>query len=63
MGKLYIHVPTREDVLADLRRVGFKLEVDVLRSQLANEPHRVREFSDECRFWIARKPKTESSVD
>ncbi len=62
MGKLYIHVPTREDVLADLRRVGFKLEVDVLRSQLANEPLRVREFSDECRFWIARKPKTESSA-
>ena len=25
-----------------------------LRSRLANEPARVREFSDECRFWIAR---------
>ena len=62
MGDLYIHVPRREDVMADLREVGFKLEVDVLRSQLANEPLRVRDFSDECRFWVARKPKKESNA-
>jgi len=56
MGELFIHVPTREEVRKDLRKVGFKVELDVLRSQLANESLRVREFSDDCRFWIARKP-------
>jgi ubiquinone/menaquinone biosynthesis C-methylase UbiE len=63
MGKLYIHVPTKADVMSDLREAGFKVEVDALRSQLANEGALVRKFSDECRFWVARKPETVSTPD
>ena len=56
LGNLFIHVPAKNDVVKDLEAVGFKLEADVLRSEVAHEPKSVREFSDECRFWVARKP-------
>jgi hypothetical protein len=28
----------------------------MMRSKLANEPLKVREFADDCRFWVAMKP-------
>jgi len=56
LGDLFIHVPAKQDVVEDLKSVGFKIEADVLRSQVSVEPENVREFSDECRFWVARKP-------
>jgi SAM-dependent methyltransferase len=55
MGRLYIHIPVREEILADLRVSGWRHEEDILRSDLALEQPQVRAFSDECRFWIARK--------
>jgi len=55
-GEMFIHVPIREEIEEDLRVSGLELEVDALRSQLANEPAVVRQFSDECRFYVARKP-------
>lgn len=57
-GEMFIHVPVREEIHEDLRVAGLELEVDVLRSQLANESAEVRQFSDECRFYIARKPES-----
>ena len=56
LGNLFIHVPAKNDVVKDLKSIGFRLEADVLRSQVAIESEPVREFSDECRFWVARKP-------
>ena len=56
LGELFIHVPAKQDVVDDLKAIGFKLEADVLRSRIADEPEIVRKFSDECRFWVARKP-------
>ena len=56
LGELFIHVPAKQDIVEDLKTIGFELEVDVLRSQIAAEPESVREFSDECRFWVTRKP-------
>ena len=55
-GKLFIHVPDKEEVQQDLKKAGFVVELDLLRSRLAEESQLVNEFSDECRFWIARKP-------
>ena len=55
-GKLFIHVPDCSDVRKDLKDAGFLLERDVLRSRISEESKRVQDFSDECRFWIARKP-------
>ena len=56
LGELFIHVPAKQDVVEDLEAIGFKLEADVLRSRIADEPEIVRQFSDECRFWVALKP-------
>lgn len=56
LGELFIHVPAKQDVVEDLEAIGFKLEADVLRSRIADEPEIVRKFSDECRFWVALKP-------
>lgn len=56
LGKLYIHVPSMHEVIGLLKGAGFLVESNVLRSKLANEPLNVREFADDCRFWIALKP-------
>jgi hypothetical protein len=52
-----MHVPTVDEMEALLRRVGFRIEVHAMRSDLANEPTAVREFSDDCRFWVVQKPE------
>lgn len=59
-GKLFIHVPDTLEMRKDLKEVGFLLERDVLRSRLAVESQMVKDFSDECRFWIARKPESKT---
>lgn len=56
MGTLYIHVPTPEEVRQALQDAGWKSEWDSPRSAIAREAMPTREFSDECRFWVARKP-------
>lgn len=56
LGILFIHIPSCEEVREDLEETGFLIEADVLRSAIANESREVRKFSDECRFWVARKP-------
>ena len=54
-GKLYIHVPDVEDIRSDLIQVGFSVERDVVKSKISKESKLVHEYSDDCRFWIARK--------
>jgi ubiquinone/menaquinone biosynthesis C-methylase UbiE len=56
LGPLYIHVPTPDDMRAELQLTGWKCEWDRLRSSIAHESPATRQFSDECRFWVARKP-------
>jgi len=55
LGKHFMHVPTVEELEAVLQQVGFRIEAHALRSALANEPQEVREFSDDCRFWVVQK--------
>lgn len=55
LGKLYIHVPTVKEVREDLKASGWSCEWERPRSTIANESFPVREFSDECRFYLARK--------
>ncbi len=56
LGELFIHVPSTEEIRRDLKSTGFKTLSDFRRSQVANESSAVREFSDDCRFWVAQKP-------
>lgn len=63
LGDLYIHVPTPGEIREDLKRVGFRIEADVLRSKVANEDAATRTFSDECRFWVAQRPENAAEVE
>ena len=57
LGQHFMHVPTVNEMEALLDKIGFHLEAHAMRSALANEPQSVREFSDDCRFWVVRKPQ------
>ena len=53
-GRTFMHLPDRAEILADLAATGWEHEFDALRHEVAAESRAVRDFSDECRFWIAR---------
>jgi len=55
-GMLFIHVPAPEEVREDLQATGWKCEWDSLRSAIAKESAATQQFSDDCRFWVARNP-------
>lgn len=57
-GTHFMHVPVKSELETALHAVGFRLEVCVPRSALANESMAVREFSDDCLFWVVQKPET-----
>lgn len=52
-GRIFMHLPDRDEVLADLASTGWSHDYDERRSRIANESPAVRDFSDECRFWVA----------
>jgi ubiquinone/menaquinone biosynthesis C-methylase UbiE len=54
-GMLYLHVPEILEVKEDLIASGFQLEWEKMRSSIVEEPERVKKYSDDCRFWVARK--------
>lgn len=54
-GQTFMHLPVRREILEDLEATGWTSVADHLRDELARERRAVREFSDNCRFWIARK--------
>ncbi len=55
-GRTFMHLPDRAEILADLAATGWTHEFDALRREVAHESRAVRDFSDECRFWVARNP-------
>jgi len=62
LGMLFIHIPIRPEIHEDIDATGFEYVSDTPRSLLANELNPVREFSDDCRFWILRKPKPAAAI-
>ena len=56
LGTLFIHVPTTEEIREDLQSTGWAHEWDAMRSSIARENPVTQAFSDDCRFWVARKP-------
>lgn len=54
-GYTFMHLPDRAEVLDDLAVTGWTHVEDATRDALARESRLVREFSDNCRFWVARK--------
>jgi SAM-dependent methyltransferase len=55
-GHTFMHLPDRDEILADLASSGWQHEEDHLRRELCRESKAVKDFSDECRFWVARNP-------
>ena len=56
-GLHFMHVPTASEMQLLLNKVGFHIEVSVMRSELGKESAEVESFSDDCRFWIVKKPE------
>ena len=55
-GRTFMHLPSRDEMLAELVATGWSHEYDIMRNDLARESHAVRDFSDNCRFWLVRTP-------
>ena len=53
---IFIHLPTREEVISSLEEVGFILIEGILRSELCEESEEVKKFSSDCVLWLAQKP-------
>jgi IMP dehydrogenase/GMP reductase len=54
-GRTFMHLPDREEVLADLAATGWQPTFDMMRTELSREKPAVLEFSDNCRFWAAER--------
>jgi ubiquinone/menaquinone biosynthesis C-methylase UbiE len=61
-GEMYLHVPDEAEVEASLHQAGLLKVSCQPRSLVANEPEIVRDFSDECLIWIAKKPDPASAL-
>lgn len=55
-GTHFMHVPTVAEMQMLLAKVGFHIEVSVMRSELGKESPEVEAFADDCRFWVVQKP-------
>lgn len=54
-GNTFMHLPDRQEVREDMAATGWSHVYDSTRNELASETPKVRNFSDNCRFWVARK--------
>lgn len=52
-GRVFMHLPDRQEILEDLQATGWTHHYDELRKRLCKESKAVEDFSDECRFWCA----------
>jgi ubiquinone/menaquinone biosynthesis C-methylase UbiE len=55
LGRTFMHLPDRREILEDLAATGWEHAFDSLRKEVAKESRAVRDFSDECRFWAAHR--------
>jgi len=54
-GNTFMHLPDRREVREDMAATGWTHVHDATRNELASETPKVRNFSDNCRFWVAAK--------
>lgn len=55
LGRTFMHLPVREEILEDLKATGWVHTWDAMRRTISKESRAVRDFSDECRFWVAKR--------
>lgn len=51
----FVHFPMRDEVLDALKRAGFELIEDIMRSEYCEEPDNIQAFTSDCRLWVARR--------
>ncbi|MBS0663214.1 MAG: class I SAM-dependent methyltransferase [Verrucomicrobia bacterium] len=54
-GRTFMHLPDRTEILEDLAATGWEHAFDAIRPEVAAESRAVRDFSDDCRFWLAKR--------
>jgi len=54
-GQTFMHLPTQAEVLEDLDATGWAPRFHAMRREIAAESAAVRNFSDECRFWVVQR--------
>jgi SAM-dependent methyltransferase len=57
-GRTFMHLPSRDEMLAEIAATGWIYEYDAMRNDLVRESRAVKDFSDNCRFWLVRRPPT-----
>lgn len=55
VGRTFMHLPDRAEILQDLVATGWTHDYDAMRRDLARESRAVVDFSDECRFWVCKR--------
>jgi len=53
---IFIHLPTRSEVISSLEEAGFVLIEGILCSELCEESEEVKKFSTGCVLWLVQKP-------
>ena len=53
---VFLHFPTREEVISSLEEAGFRLFEGIVRSELCEESEEVKKFSTDCLLWLVQKP-------
>ena len=53
---IFIHLPTRSEVISSFEEAGFILIEGVSRSELCEESEEVKKFSTDCVLWMIKKP-------
>jgi len=53
LGRTFMHLPDRGEILTDLKATGWAHHWDAMRRNICKETPAVRDFSDECRFWVS----------
>ncbi len=54
-GNTFMHLPDKKEVFEDLAATGWTHVHDRTRNELASETPKVRNFSDNCRFWVVHR--------
>lgn len=54
-GPVFLHAGTEAETRAELEGAGWEILLSAMRSEIADEPAEVRAFSDDTRWFVARR--------
>ena len=51
----FVHIPKYDEIKSMLEKEKFDILYTQMRKNICNESEKVKKFSGECRFWVAKK--------